>query len=131
MRFVPLFVLVCSLAFGGCDNLLDLDGPSLDFTTVEFEGTIGPLESAKHDFTIRSDGQMTATLLSAGSAETIKMGVGVPNGEACELLVEQTFTVSVMPELTGPATAGPLCVQIADDGTLTEPITYRIRVQHT
>ena len=131
MRIVVLFVLAGSLVFGGCENMLDLDGPSLDFTTVEFTGTIGPGESAKHDFTIRNDGQLTATLLSAGSAITIKMGVGVPNGSACDVLVERTYTVALMPELTGPATVGSLCVQIADDGTLTEPINYVIRVQHS
>lgn len=51
MRLGVLVVLVCSLVFSACENALDIDGPSLDFTTEEFTGTLQPGGTAKHDFT--------------------------------------------------------------------------------
>lgn len=133
MKFGVVLALLCAVAVSGCNDLPDLNGPSLDFTTEEFTGTLQPGGTVKHDFTIRNNGQLTATVLSAGSAQTIKLGIGVPAGATCNPLsgAYTTFNVSAPPEITGPVTPGPLCVILADDGTLTEAINYRIRVQHT
>ncbi len=131
MRLGVLFVVFCAFAVAGCDNLLDINDPSPNVQTEFFEDTLQPGERKWHGFTIIQAGQLTATILSAGSAVTINLGVGVPEGPNCDPLALTTFPVSTPPQIAGPATPGPLCVIIEDDGTLTEPISYRIQVEHT
>lgn len=133
MRLAPLAVLACSLVFTACENLLDITDPDREFVDVTFEGTLEPNGHNKHDFTVSRDGEILVTLQAAGPpgiGTIVNMGVGVPAGDVCNLIVEQTLHVDQVPVLGGPATAGLLCVEISDDGRLTESVAYRIRVQH-
>lgn len=134
MRLATPLVLACSLAFAGCDNLLDITDPDRVFAfDVTFEGTLEPNGHQTHDFTVSRDGEVLVTLQNAGPpgiGTIVNMGVGVPAGDVCNLIIEQTLHVDQVPVLGGPATAGPLCVEISDDGRLTESVAYRIRVQH-
>jgi hypothetical protein len=60
------------------------------------------------------------------------LGVGIPNGSACTLLVggSTTTAAGASPQLKGLVSGGTLCVEVYDVGNQTSPVTYTVAVSH-
>ena len=121
--------------------------PAAVLTTETFSGTIVPLGTASHTFTVNyaaanSDASVTVTSLTAvstGAAQTttIGLGFGTPNLGVCSRATNYTNpTAPLNTELLTngmPFIAGSFCVQIFDNTsspTVTEPLNYSLTVKH-
>ena len=131
-------VLSCGVLAVACDNS---DGSSstpttpVTVTTDTFSGTVQPMGSDAHNFTVAQQGQVAITLTAAGPPPTIFMGLGVGttgSDGSCTLLTSGTTTAQAgtTPQLAGTAAAGTFCVSVFDIGNQSAPITYTVTVSH-
>src|SRR5438552_3337134 len=140
MRRVLVLALMCA-ALSGCDNTSSTTTPTLTptvpLTKETFTGTVDPMGSKWHNFTVVQAGEVDITLTAAGPPATIFMGlaVGLPNATdgSCTLISGASVNVqaSTFAQLLGSASPGALCVEIHDIGNQTATITYTITVEHT
>ena len=138
-------VLGLSAACGGNNN--QQAGPSPVLVTENFTGTLNPMGTAMHTFTVNyggnySDASITINSLTAvsdGSAKAITIGVGFGNVNVGVCTLSSQYTNPAAPLNTELATsvqpfiAGPYCVQVFDNPaspTVPEPLTYAITVKH-
>jgi hypothetical protein len=143
---VILTVLASVGATAACGRKL---GPSdiPILTTETFTGTIVPLGTSHHAFTVYysvnfTDATMTLTSLttvSSGSVPAITIGLafGNLNGGVCTRAPSYTrVAISVnqaLPTVDQPFSPGVFCVQIFDNPdspTVTEPLNYSLTVSH-
>ena len=132
-------MLACLVLSAACDNS---GSPSTSPTpgvsvTETFNGTVQPMSTDSHNFTITQSGDVTVTLTAAGPPATIFMGLGVgtPNATdgSCTLLqgASTSAQAGTTPQLAGQATAGTFCVSVFDLGNQTAAISYTVTVVHT
>jgi hypothetical protein len=69
-------------------------------------------------------------MTSAGAA--VGLGIGLPrtSGGGCRLGVSVTSAGSASPQITTQADAGQYCVQVFDLGTLTDPVSFTLKIDH-
>jgi len=110
--------------------------PSPVLATETFTGTLAPTASAFHGFSVKyafsaTDLSVTINSLAPLSGITIGIGFGQPSGTTCSIVISQPVA-PIGQELfaNGGASAGNYCVQIFDNGTLTENVTYSLTVKH-
>ena len=134
-KFIAL-ALPLLLATTGCDDNAFADLPlTPDPVTVTetFTGTITINGAATHTFFTSATGATTATLTSLGENPPALVGLsmGTWAGATCSLILTNDRAV-VTSVVTGTVTTlgGSLCVRIYDVGSLTEPASYEIRVEH-
>lgn len=121
--------------------------PTPVLSTDTFTGTITPLGTAFHSFTVNYDGSYTdasitvnsLTSVATGTAQSITIGVGFGSLSLGVCTRASTLTNPAAPvgtELpTSGGTFGPgtYCVQVFDNTgapTVTEPLNYSIAVKH-
>jgi len=145
--FTILLLLLVSISTTvGCS---EKPGPSEipTLTTEVFTGTISPLGTSHHPFTVSyavtfTDASLTLTNLSAvsnGSVPAITVGLAFGSLSAGVCTRAPSYTrvaVSVnqeLPTVDQPFSAGVFCVQIFDNldkPTVTEPLNYSLTVRH-
>ena len=110
--------------------------PSPVLATETFTGTLAPLATAFHPFTVKyafssTDLSVIVNSLSPLAGITIGVGFGTISGTTCSLIITQP-AAPIGQELfaNGGAPAGNYCVQIFDSGTLTDTVNYSITVKH-
>lgn len=102
-------------------------------STEDFAGTIDPLGTNIHTFTVKAVGPLTVLLTSVSPLATLAVGVSIGgwDGTTCTAVAAnhnaRAGTASV---LSGTANVGNFCVQVYDSGNFTEPVTYAIQVSH-
>ena len=144
--FTICALLVSIITIVGCGKKI---GPSEIpvLTTDVFTGTISPLGTSHHNFTVsyavnNTDASMVLTSLTTvanGSVPAITVGLafGSPSGGVCSRAPSYTRTaVTVnqeLPTVDVPFSPGVFCVQIFDNldkPTVTEPLNYSLTVRH-
>ncbi len=132
MRATPWVLLVCCGLLVGCSDNAGT-GPSQVLITDRFSGTLAPSGTSSHLFTVGSPGgDVDVTLVSAGPPATISVGVGIgtPNGDACDVAIGVTTPAGVSPQVLGSAGPGTYCVVVADVGNLVAAVSYSLTVTH-
>ena len=132
-----LFVFPLALLAGACSSVYDSlpTTPDPVIVTDTFTGTITINGAASHPFFTSATGTVTATLSSLGEKPPAMVGfsLGTYSGTTCSvttgLFNDKAVVTSVLLG-TVSTLGGSLCVRIHDVGSLTEPVTYEIKVQH-
>jgi hypothetical protein len=136
-----LGAIVLTLA-AGCGNKNTSPTPVL--TTDTFSGTLGVLGTSNQNFTVNyalsySDAAVKVTSLKTVANPTdVTKTIGVGFGQiafdgGCTRSTTYTATAAAINQVltaSGVFVQGTYCVQIFDAGTLTEPVTYTLEVQH-
>ena len=91
---------------------------------------LAPGGTSSRSFTVTAAGTINVTMTSAGS--TVGLGVGLPrvSGGGCRLSVSVTTGGGSAPQISTPADAGQYCVQVFDLGTLSDPISFTLTIDH-
>jgi len=139
MKRLALFVVVAfTAACGGSSTSPTTVSSNSTVTTETFTGTVQPLGTNVHTFTVTTPGSVTVTMTAAGPPPTISMGLGVGNPNSagnCIFLSGGTTTAiasATTPQLQGTlASSGAYCVAIGDIGNAAGPIAYSVTVSHT
>ena len=133
-KFVA-FVLPLAMFTAACEGDIANIPTTPDPVTVTetFTGSVTVNGAATHTFFTSATGTVTATLISLGENPPALVGLsmGTYSGSTCSLLLTNDRAV-VSSVVSGTVTTlgGNLCVRIYDVGTLTEPVSYEIRVEH-
>ena len=132
-----LFLLPLALMAGACSSVYDSlpTTPDPVIVTDVFTGTLKINGAASHAFFTSATGTVTATLSSLGETPPAAVGfsLGTFSGTTCSIttgLFNDKAVVSSVIQGTVSTLGGSLCVRINDVGSLTEPVTYEIKVQH-
>lgn len=140
MRRSLALVVACLAVSVACDNSDGGDSslPTSPATLITdtFVGTVQPMASDAHNFTITQAGQVAITLTAAGPPPTIFMGLGVGSVGAdgsCTLLPggATSTQAGANAQLSGTALAGNFCVVVFDIGNQSGPVNYTVTVSHT
>jgi hypothetical protein len=147
LKYGGLLVLALSLTASGCGTSFPTTptAPTPVTITEDFTGTLALSGGITYPFTATTSGAVNLTVMSLANSSgpavvgpdgTIRIGLamGVWNGTLCGVTVptlynDQAFVSTVV---TGAVTgAGSLCVRVNDsNGTLTDPVTFDIQIQH-
>lgn len=137
-----LGTLVLALA-AGCGNKNTSPTPVL--TTDTFSGTVAVLGTSNQNFTVNyalgySDAAVKVTSLkTVANATDVTKTIGIGFGQiafdgSCARSATYTATAATLNQLLTASGVfygtQQFCVQVFDAGTLTEPVTYTIEVQH-
>ena len=140
MKRLALFAAVAFAAAcgGSSTSPTTIATPTATVVTETFTGTVQPLATNVHTFTVTTPGALSVTMTAAGPPPTISMGLGIGNPNSsggCIFLSGGTTTAiasATTPQLSGNVTAsGAYCVAIGDIGNAAGPIAYSITVSHT
>jgi hypothetical protein len=108
--------------------------PVTGHVNESFVGTIDVGASRFYSFSAGSSGTIELTLLSVRQGgddigQRLIMGIGTPAGTGCALQNSVTTGAGISAQLTtGVVAPGVYCAQIADDGTMTEPVSFAINI---
>jgi len=148
-RLIPSVVLIFGIgAAASCGSSSTPIAPSPTPTTDTFSGTITPLGTDAHTFTVNytaANTNATATItslktVSTGASVNITLGVGFGTTNVGFCTISQTYTNPVAPVNQPLNTQGApfigvaqYCVQVFDNPaapTVPEPLAYTITVRH-
>jgi len=95
-----------------------------------WSSVLAPGGTSSRSFTVNAAGTITVTMTSAGA--TVGLGVGLPRttGGVYRLGVSVSPGGSASPQIATSADAGQYCVQVFDLGTLTDPISFALKIDH-
>lgn len=128
-RAVALAAL--AVAAGACGGGNSGTSPSSTTVTSEdWSGVLAPGGTSSRSFTVTNAGTISITMNSAGA--TIGLGVGLPRvtGGGCRVGVQVITGPGPNPQISTAADAGQYCVQVFDTGTLTDPISFDVKIDH-
>jgi hypothetical protein len=127
--FLAVAICTASLVVSGCGGVSD---PSKN-TIRDFEATIPPLEGRVHEFDASRNGEYSATIIALSPTQSALLSIalgGVANGACNPYLGSVGVTGINRPGLSGPISKGHYCIQVYDEGRLTAPQTYTLRISH-
>ena len=95
-----------------------------------WSSVLAPGGASSRSFTVTAAGTISVTMTSAGA--TVGLGVGLPrvSGGGCRLGVSVNTGGASTPQITTQADAGQYCVQVFDLGTLIDPISFTLTIDH-
>jgi hypothetical protein len=95
-----------------------------------WSSVLAPGGTSSRSFTVTAAGTINVTMTNAGA--TVGLGVGLPrvSGGGCRLGVSVSTGGASTPQITTQADAGQYCVQVFDLGTLTDPISFTLTIDH-
>jgi hypothetical protein len=100
-----------------------------------FSGTLAVRGRRFYSFTVPSTRTVRITLEQLRnrdetvSTATLILGLGVPSGTGCLMLREVAAVASDTPHLDESLTAGTYCTQLADPGSLTDTVSFSVRIE--
>lgn len=140
MKTIAAAVLVAaSLAAGACGDSADtVTGPTdVTLTTEHFSGTIVVGGVRFYSFTVTQSGVATITLASVTGPTTgvalpvaLRLGLGVPQATGCAVTAHVIAPAALVAQLTQPIEPGVHCIEVADAGELTAPVSFAARFTH-
>jgi hypothetical protein len=108
--------------------------PAATRTTDTFSGSVTPGGRDVHTFPVTAEGAIDVTLTSVAPASAAVMGIslGMAGDNGCAALAgASTLTAAgTAAQLSGIVTAGTMCVDVHDPGTLTATVSYTVTVLH-
>lgn len=131
---VPM-VLALALLAPGCGN--DSPAPTSPTTptgpvTETHNTQVWPAGFSSRTFSMSTAGTISVTLTTTTPAGvTLGLLVGVPRAAGgCAPTVAVAATASGTPQIVLAADSGTYCTLVYDLGTLTEPVSYTLTVEH-
>jgi hypothetical protein len=115
-------------ACGGSNNPA---APSTTTVTSEnWSAVLAPGGQSSRSFTVTNAGTINITMNSGGA--TVGLGVGLPRvtGGGCRVGVQVITGPGPNPQISTPADPGQYCVQVFDTGTLTDPVSFNVKIDH-
>jgi hypothetical protein len=132
---VPVVLVLVSFC-AGCSNSTTT-APSTTTTPTIVTDTFTSIVTVKgatsHGFMVTTQGTVSVTLLSAGSASTVVgLGIGIPNanGANCNLDFSVNTTAGATAQITTTAEPGLYCVDVYDVGKLTADVGISVQIVH-
>ena len=129
--FVSPWLVIAMFAAAGCGSDTPTTPSTTSKTTSEnWSSAVAPGGTSSRSFTVNASGTITVTLTGAGA--TLGLGVGLPRvtGGGCRLGVTVNASPGSSPQISTPADAGQYCVQVYDLGTLTDPVSFALKIDH-
>ena len=106
--------------------------PATPTVSETFTGTLLPLGTDTHPFTVNQIGGIEVSLTGVTPGALVGVGVGTPSGANCLLIDNLTVVASPNAQLRGTATVtGSFCVSVFDVGNLVESVNYTVTVLHS
>jgi hypothetical protein len=137
-RLAVFGLLVCAISGAGCQAEATLPDYSIVSPVTEtFQGTLAVKGVTFYSFLIGNPDPVSVTLASLtksnGSAvtTTVKIGFGVPSGETCAPTTSLTTASGLQAQVLQVASKGTYCVIVSDEGALTEPLNFAIKIKHS
>jgi hypothetical protein len=141
--FLCSIVIASALVMAACSG----DNSSTTPTTTTppspelFEGQLTSRGASQFfSFAVTTAGNVNLTLASVTTAATpgtslnlpLGLGLGTPVGTDCNLTQQTTTGPGLVPQLIGSNfAAGTYCVKVFDVGSLTVPVNFAVRIDHT
>ena len=132
-------LLLVALFAVGCDKTVTEPSstPTTTPTNESFEATLLRGESMFYSFSVGTAGTVTVTLASvvqqgraAALTTPLRVGVGTPVGEGCEVSDSVDASAALTPQLTATMTVGIHCVYVADVGQIPGTVIVAVRFSH-
>jgi hypothetical protein len=143
MKAVASLLIVSMFAGAGwgCGNKPTSPSVVPDTTgTLLFSGDLAPGGSAFNPLTVTGALTVKVTLASVTSAATgeplapvlaLGFGVSVASPTSCTPTTTQNIGPALTAQIAAGASAGFYCVNLADPGSLTEPVKFTVRIVET
>jgi hypothetical protein len=132
-RSLSLIVAVAlAVSAAACGDDATPTSPTVTVTD-DFSGTLVPLGTNTHTFTVKAAGTVSVMLNSVAPLATLAIGVSIGSwdGTNCGVLAANgNARVSTTSVLSGTANPANFCLQVYDSGNLTGDITYALQVTH-
>ena len=130
LRLMTLLCLVGLAALAG--SACGIFSPSED-TDDDFSGTLQPKLADIYSFTADGNGAVVVRITSL-SDQNVLLGVAVGQfvGNGCNPYANLTNTLAKLNSqaINSPINEGSYCFMVYDNGTLTAPVNYTVRVTH-
>ncbi len=133
----PLSAVMLSLVLiGGCGDSSTPTSPTPTATspvTITWTTLIGPQGTVSRSLALPSAGTIKLTLTSTSPSDVVLgLSVGIPRATAAGCYPARTVqtTAGNTPQIEIGAGSGAYCVQVHDLGTLTNPISFSITIEH-
>ncbi len=116
----------------------DTDSTSTTETSTDpqtFSGTLAVRGQRFYSFTVPSTRTVRITLeqlqdgTGTAATATLVLGLGVPSGTGCAMLREVAAGASDVPHIDESLTTGVYCAQLTDPGSLTDAVTFSVRIE--
>ena len=128
--FVLLAALALCVSACGGNNGSTSPSTTATVTTENWSAVLAPGGQSSRSFTVTNAGTINITMNSAGA--TVGLGVGLPRvtGGGCRLGVQVITGPGPNPQISTPADPGQYCVQVFDTGTLKDPVSFNVKIDH-
>lgn len=100
-----------------------------------FSGTLPLTGSSFYSFSVDTTSNVGLTLLSLATsinsppiATPLVLGLGIPSGTGCALMTSTTTGPGLAPHVSRPVEPGIYCASIANNGALSQPADFLIRI---
>lgn len=125
-------ILSLLLAGAGSSACKTATQPSAPTTSETFSGSLQPQGGLAQSFSIKVTGQVNVTLISLDPLGTINIGVGLgtPSGNSCGVF-ESSTAMFVGSSFSDVLPAGGYCLAVFDVGSVSQTVTYSVRVDHS
>ena len=134
MKRTMTTLLCAALLTAGCSDPAAPAAPTVVAPSITdtFTGTLLPLGSNTHQFTVSHIGGIKVSLTALQPGAVVGLGVGTPAQGTCIVASSITAVAGASVQMSGTGTIfGSFCVSIADVGNLVEPVAYTIVVFHS
>jgi hypothetical protein len=126
------FLLMATMVAACGDDTTTATAPSMTTKPAaeNWSSVLAPGGTSSRSFTVTAAGTINVTMTNAGA--TVGLGVGLPrvSGGGCRLGVSVSTGGASTPQITTQADVGQYCVQVFDLGTLTDPISFTLTIDH-
>lgn len=127
-------VLAAALAPAGCGDSNTPTSPTTPTgpVTETYNTQVWPGGFASRTFVVTTTGTVSVTLTTTTPADaTLGLVVGVPQGTGgCAPTSSVRARASSTPHIVLTADKGVYCTMVYDLGTLTDPVSFTIKVEH-
>src|SRR4051794_17510260 len=132
-----MFAVLCGAC--GDSNSSTSPTPTTPLTTiVSFTGTLAPQGVQFYSFTVAQAGTTAITLaslppsraLTATLSSSVGLGLGTPAGTGCSMSTSMSAMPGLVAQLSTTTQPTIYCVQVFDNGGITTPVDFTIRIVH-
>ena len=121
--------VLAALIAAGCEGVID---PSKN-RVEEFSGTLEPFGTRSHEFSVDKNGELDVKITHLTNPDAfLELAYGDRlNGCSGVSVIQFTqFAQLNRPGLGGFISGGQYCLYLSDNGSLTKPENYTLRVSH-
>lgn len=135
-RGLPVVFALLTFAACGEPSATPTSPSEVTVNTQLFSGVLPVSGSKFYSYSVTEGGTVSAMLaslsagLGAAPASRVELGIGIPAGTGCRLLMSAVVSPALVPQLQLSQSQGIYCVSIADTGNLSSPMTFAIRIIH-